>query len=133
MNYTKTNLETFISNNKGKFKESHVIKIMAKLLRSIEFIHSAGVMHRDIKPSNILINKDFEVLICDFGLARTTLFKNSLTFDTNNGRKKDKDEISRALRHDKQDRRRRERRLSQHVQTRFYRAPEVILLEKEYS
>lgn len=28
-------------------------------------------MHRDIKPENILVNRDCQVKICDFGLART--------------------------------------------------------------
>ena len=80
MEYTKTNLDTFIEDNKGKYKEKHVLKIMAKLLRSIEFIHSSGVMHRDLKPSNILISKDFDVLICDFGLARTSLCSDPLAY-----------------------------------------------------
>jgi len=28
-------------------------------------------MHRDLKPDNVLITPDFNVKICDFGLART--------------------------------------------------------------
>ena len=28
-------------------------------------------MHRDLKPANILIGRDFNVKICDFGLARS--------------------------------------------------------------
>ncbi len=33
-------------------------------------MHSAKILHRDIKPANILINEDFSIKICDFGLAR---------------------------------------------------------------
>jgi len=39
-------------------------------------MHTAGVIHRDIKPANILINKNCDLKICDFGLARS--------FDNNN-------------------------------------------------
>ena len=44
---------------------------MLQLLNAIAFIHSAGLIHRDIKPSNILINHDYSLKLCDFGLART--------------------------------------------------------------
>lgn len=32
-------------------------------------------MHRDVKPANLLIDRDCNVKVCDFGLARTTLEK----------------------------------------------------------
>ena len=33
-------------------------------------IQVAGVIHRDLKPSNILVDEDYDLKICDFGLAR---------------------------------------------------------------
>lgn len=51
---------------------SDIILIIAyKLLCALNFIHSANIIHRDIKPANILINSDIDVILCDFGLART--------------------------------------------------------------
>jgi serine/threonine protein kinase len=48
-------------------------KLMYGLFAGLHYLHSAGIVHRDIKPSNILINKDCDIRICDFGLARGTL------------------------------------------------------------
>jgi serine/threonine protein kinase len=44
--------------------------LLYNLLRSLSFIHSAGVMHRDIKPCNILVDEELNVKICDFGFSR---------------------------------------------------------------
>lgn len=50
--------------------ELHVIVIIYNLLCGLNLIHSAGIVHRDIKPANILIDKNSQVQICDFGLSR---------------------------------------------------------------
>ena len=39
-------------------------------LRGLKAIHSCAVLHRDLKPSNLLVNKNCDLKICDFGLAR---------------------------------------------------------------
>lgn len=40
--------------------------------RGLKYIHSANVLHRDLKPNNILVNRECDLVICDFGLARET-------------------------------------------------------------
>ena len=49
---------------------AHVKSLMYQLLRGLKHIHSAGMIHRDIKPKNLLLTKDCDLKICDFGLAR---------------------------------------------------------------
>lgn len=55
----------------SKLTEDHVKLILYNLLCAFKYLHSANIVHRDVKPSNILINKDCQIKICDFGLSRT--------------------------------------------------------------
>ena len=43
---------------------------MEKLFRALGHCHANGIVHRDIKPENIMIGKDGEVKLIDFGLSK---------------------------------------------------------------
>jgi len=96
------------------------------MLCSLNFIHSANVMHRDIKPQNFLLKEDGSVVLCDFGYARAMPAQDLQV-------PKDKKMISEKLKQTKSVRESRPRAISPHVVTRWYRPPEVILLEKDYN
>lgn len=98
------------------------------ILCGLKYLHSAGIMHRDIKPANILVDDDFNLKLCDFGLSRS-ITKSGFNYDNGLGKK----EFGEKLHNDRNGRRQRVRDLSNHVQTRWYRAPEVILLESHYN
>ena len=51
-------------------KVEHTQYFMYQIFRALKYLHSAGVVHRDLKPANVLVNKDCELKICDFGLSR---------------------------------------------------------------
>ncbi|MDH4235142.1 MAG: serine/threonine protein kinase, partial [Gallionella sp.] len=53
-----------------QFTISDCTRIMTQLLDALEYSHVRGVVHRDIKPANILITKEGQVKIADFGIAR---------------------------------------------------------------
>jgi hypothetical protein len=46
-----------------------VVKIIYKCARALQYAHKRGVIHRDIKPSNVMLTRDNDVRIIDFGIA----------------------------------------------------------------
>ena len=46
-----------------------VVEIIFKCIRALEYAHNHGIIHRDIKPGNILLSKDGEAKVSDFGAA----------------------------------------------------------------
>ncbi|XP_074602136.1 dual specificity mitogen-activated protein kinase kinase lic isoform X2 [Brevipalpus obovatus] len=44
-------------------------KIASSAIKALNHLHANKVIHRDVKPSNILINRQGEVKLCDFGIA----------------------------------------------------------------
>jgi len=63
-------MESYINNQKGTISEKEVIALMTIILDAFSYAHSKGVIHRDIKPSNIIIDKDNNIKILDFGIAK---------------------------------------------------------------
>ncbi|MGD9346109.1 MAG: protein kinase [Candidatus Aminicenantes bacterium] len=50
---------------------SRTISIAKQVCEGLEEAHRIGVVHRDLKPSNIMIDKDGNVRVMDFGIARS--------------------------------------------------------------
>ena len=120
------------------------------------------MIHRDLKPANVLVNEDCSVKLCDYGLARSITGVESaeliirgsrseselestdssmeVVADENvtmqdqqsNAEDSKKDDLRQKLQKTKNLRKNMKRELTGHVVTRWYRAPEIILLEKDY-
>lgn len=96
--------------------------LLYHLMRGLKYLHSAGIYHRDLKPANCLVDQDCSVKICDFGLARAVAVPthpSALPDDSDAEDSEDQPKLSRNL--------------TKHVVTRWYRAPELILLQENYT
>lgn len=126
----------------------HIQTLVYNILVGLKFIHSADVLHRDLKPANVLINEDCTTKICDFGLARSI---EGIEGAHQKKKPTDDDDDDIIPSESKPDAKRQgtgklvrsaggglktkqmKRELTGHVVTRWYRAPELILLEKDYT
>lgn len=59
-----------ILKEKEKLPTDEALRIITHVLDILQTAHSKDIYHRDIKPSNIMIGKDSNVKIIDFGIAR---------------------------------------------------------------
>ncbi|EEB07814.1 CMGC/MAPK/ERK protein kinase Spk1 [Schizosaccharomyces japonicus yFS275] len=83
--------------------DDHCQYFLYQLLRALKMLHSAGVIHRDLKPSNLLLNANCDLKVADFGLARSVDSQSDGGF------------------------------MTEYVATRWYRAPEIMLSNREYT
>ena len=71
-----------------KLPTERAIGITLRILDALDYIHSRGVVHRDMKPENVMVDKDDNIKIIDFGIAgsagsrRLTFAKFSPTMGT---------------------------------------------------
>jgi len=55
----------------GRLTTGKAVSIAGQICEGLEEAHRLGVVHRDLKPGNILIDKDGNAKIMDFGIARS--------------------------------------------------------------
>ncbi len=54
----------------GPVDAGEAARIVTGILTALEYSHRAGVVHRDIKPGNVMITRNGQIKVMDFGIAR---------------------------------------------------------------
>lgn len=73
-------LDYITKNGKMDDKNPQTIRIFSQIIEAIAKCHENNFTHRDLKLENILLTKDLDVKLIDFGFTR--LYKDSDLLDT---------------------------------------------------
>src|SRR5882724_5228137 len=67
--------------HRDKAPLSKLLKYLIQVAQGLSKAHAAGIVHRDLKPDNIMITRDDDAKVLDFGLAK--LVEPQSTFGSN--------------------------------------------------
>ncbi len=56
---------------------AHIVTYVRQVSDALQYAHSEKVIHRDIKPENMLLGRNNEILLSDFGIATMTQTQSS--------------------------------------------------------
>jgi len=130
-------LRSLLRDHERSFPRPLVRYLQYQCLAGLLYIFQCGLLHRDIKPENIMVREDGVVKLIDFGFTRLALSDDDKSI-VEKGLEAAEEGPTPAAAAGQPDeteplyRRQRYRRLSTHVTTRWYRAPEVLLLDPFY-
>ena len=56
--------------NVSRLAPKEALAIVPQVCDALQYAHEKGIVHRDIKPENVLLSKEGDVKIADFGIAK---------------------------------------------------------------
>ena len=60
-----------------KLTEEKLVLLVEDIALGMSYLHGRGVLHCDLKSGNILIDSNWNIKLCDFGLSRINLNKSN--------------------------------------------------------
>ena len=76
-------LSSLIKASKQPLPVPKAVPLLLQLAQGLHYTHTQGYLHRDLKPANILVTKDQQIKIIDFGIAQDNTTDLSITQDGN--------------------------------------------------
>ena len=71
-------LDDLMSSGKA-IESSKLFGILRQTANAVDYAHTKGIIHRDIKPANIMLGRDGNVKVTDFGIAKINAAAESFT------------------------------------------------------
>jgi serine/threonine protein kinase len=62
-------LSEYFENNQKIFQEKHAKYLFSKIAKGVQEIHNSELCHLDLKLENILLDENYNPIICDFGFS----------------------------------------------------------------
>ncbi|KAF6306906.1 polo like kinase 4 [Rhinolophus ferrumequinum] len=62
-------MNRFLKNRRKPFSENEARQFMHQIITGMLYLHSHGILHRDLTLSNLLLTRNMNIKIADFGLA----------------------------------------------------------------
>jgi predicted Ser/Thr protein kinase len=63
----------------GRMSVRRALELALAIADGLAFAHDHGLVHRDVKPQNILLSREGEVKVTDFGIARSLHMEHGVT------------------------------------------------------
>jgi eukaryotic-like serine/threonine-protein kinase len=63
----------------GRLSVRRALELALAIADGLSFAHDHGLVHRDVKPQNILLSREGEVKVTDFGIARSLHMEHGMT------------------------------------------------------